>query len=160
MLSRSNLDWYTQNKASSILATLIGHSGRIAGASSVSEDNIKFVCQWVREQLRKVDEKDQCNAIAALQKLLRNESVRVSYAQEDGLYLLGNLLKTKVKNFQIVYQTVNCLWLLSFQRSIAEQINQTRIIHNLVEILRVVPKEKVIRMTLATLKVQHVDSAL
>jgi V-type H+-transporting ATPase subunit H len=152
-----------------VLATLISRSGSVsrttttgnlldgttstsAAAPVLTEENIKFVCQWVREQMRKVDEKEQCNGIAALQKILRNESLRVPYAQEDGLHLLGNLLKTKVKNFQIVYQSVQCLWLLSFQKSVAEQIAQTRIIHNLVEILKVVPKEKVIRMTLATLR--------
>jgi len=53
---------------------------------------------------------------------------------------------------QLLYQNVYCLWLLSYNPQVAELMNDTKVIPNLVEILKTATKEKVIRMTLATLR--------
>src|SRR4051794_14268200 len=66
---------------------------------------------------------------------------------------LAGLVKNKGKNVQLLYQTIYCLWLLSYNGNIAEGMNDTRVIPNLVEILKTATKEKVIRMSLATLRV-------
>jgi len=150
LLQRSYLDWYTNSKASNILAILMGSS------PSVSEENTSFLCHWIREQLRKHDERDICNALYALQKILVKDSFRESFAKEDGLQLLGSLLKSRVGNtkaIQIVYQILYCLWLLSYNKSVASLISETRsIINTLVDVLKLVQKEKGIRMSLATLR--------
>ena len=68
---------------------------------------------------------------------------------------MGALLETKSKNFQILYDTLYCLWLLSYSKQVAEFIGSTKIIQSLANILKKgVTKEKVIRMTLATLGVR------
>eukprot|EP01114_Cavostelium_apophysatum_P023162 TRINITY_DN863_c0_g1_i1.p1 TRINITY_DN863_c0_g1~~TRINITY_DN863_c0_g1_i1.p1 ORF type:complete len:459 (-),score=149.73 TRINITY_DN863_c0_g1_i1:15-1391(-) len=147
LLNRSNLDWFTYAKASSVTATLM------SSATSLSDENVRVMCGWLTEQFRKPDEKDICNAIAALQKLGRKNQFREAFAAQDGLKLLGNILEAKSKSVQILYQTLYCLWLLSYSTTVAEQINNTTVIKNLVECLkRTGTHDKVIRMTLATLR--------
>jgi len=149
LLNRSNLDWYTNSKASSIIATLM------IGKHQISDENVAFVCHWLREQLRKTEEKDICNALSALQKLLCEDSFRQPFAKEDGLNLLGSLLKSKMQNtkaIQVCYQVVFCLWLLSYNNKVATLINETTIIPSLVDVLKFVGNDKVVRMALATLR--------
>jgi len=147
LLNRSNLDWFTYAKASSVTATLM------ASSSSLPEENVQSMCNWLREQLRKPDEKDVCNAISALQKLGRKDEFRQSFSAEDGLNLLANLVESKSKSVQILYQSIYCLWLLSYNSQVAEQISTTKVIQTLAEILkRTGTHDKVVRMCLATLR--------
>jgi V-type H+-transporting ATPase subunit H len=149
LLNRSNLDWYTNSRASSVIATLM------SSGLPVSDENVNFACHWLREQLRKSEEKDICNSLSALQKLLTNDNFRKPFAKEEGLNLLGTLLKSKMgstKAIQICYQVVFCLWLLSYNREVAEQMNQAHIIPSLAEVLKLVSNDKVVRMTIATLR--------
>jgi len=118
----------------------------------VADDNVKMICQWLREQLRKPDEKDIANAVSALQKFLIKDQFRFAFSNEDGINLLASLVKNKGKNVQLLYQTIYCLWLLSYSRTVSEQMNDTKVIPNLVEVLKTATKEKVVRMTLATLR--------
>jgi len=149
ILNRSNLDWYTNSKASSIIATLM------SSGFPVSDENVAFVCHWLRDQLRKTEEKDICNSLSALQKLLLQDSFRQPFAKEDGLNLLASLLKSKMQNakaIQICYQVVFCLWLLSYNKAVANQIPETSIIASLVDVLKVVANDKVVRMALAAFR--------
>jgi hypothetical protein len=61
--------------------------------------------------------------------------------------------KTK-KNFQLLYQITNCLWLLTYNKTVAARVgDETAIIAALVDIVRDVTKEKVIRMAIGTFRV-------
>eukprot|EP01117_Protostelium_nocturnum_P000165 TRINITY_DN10238_c0_g1_i1.p1 TRINITY_DN10238_c0_g1~~TRINITY_DN10238_c0_g1_i1.p1 ORF type:complete len:476 (+),score=98.61 TRINITY_DN10238_c0_g1_i1:176-1603(+) len=148
ILQRSSGDWYTNAKASYILGTLMGRAG------TVDPESVKTFCSWLRENLKKTDEKDVNNAVAASMKLLNNVKYRAYFAQEDTLGSLSGLLKTKQKNMQLLYQILFSLWLLSFDSKVALQISDTKLVPNLVEIFRVSlgVKEKVSRMAIATLR--------
>jgi len=146
LLNRSNMDWFTYSKASSVTAALM------VASPTLTEENVKTMCGWIREQLRKTTENDVCNAISALQKLGRRDEFRQWFALEDGLNLLAGLVEAKAKNVQVLYQTVYTLWLLTYNKSVAEKMNTTKIIHTLVDTLkRTGTHDKVIRMCLATL---------
>jgi len=149
LLNRSNLDWYTNSKASSVIAVLM------SSGNHISDENVAFVCHWLREQLRKTEEKDICNSLSALQKLLLLDSFRQPFAKEDGINLLASLLKSKMQNakaIQVCYQVVFCLWLLSYNGHVAIQVNETTIIPSLVDVLKFVGNDKVVRMALASLR--------
>lgn len=75
-------------------------------------------------------------------------------------YSLGGLLKSKAKNSQLLYQTLYCLWLLSYNKKVAEMVSETKVIPYIVDVLRTVPKEKVARMGLATLRVLYLFAVL
>jgi len=149
LLNRTNFDWYTSAKASIALTVLMSK----APDSQITQDNVKFLCNWFREQFKKPDEKEYSNGVCALQKFLLRDSFRVAYAAEDGLHLLGGLLKKSTqKNFQFLYQAIRCIWLLSYNADVAAQMNTTKIISSLVDVLRNSQREKVTRLALATLR--------
>jgi len=146
LLTRSNFDWFTYSRASSVIASLM------VASPTISEDNGKSVSNWLRQQLRTGEDKSVGNAISALQKLGKKEEFRAYFSSEDGLNLLANLLESKSKNVQVIYYTVNCLWLLSYSKNVATQMSATKIIHCLVDLVRRTgTHDKVIRMCLATL---------
>jgi len=148
ILSRSGGDWYTNAKASYILGSLMGKSG------VVDADSVNSFCKWLRDNLKKNDDKEVNNAVAASMRFLNNERYRATFAAEDTLGSLSSLLKTKIKNMQLIYQVLYCLWLLSFNSKIAVNISETKLVPNLVEIFRVSlgQREKVTRMVVATLR--------
>ena len=145
ILTRSTSDWFTNAKTSNILAIFMSQNGQ------VNEQTVKFMCQWLRSQLRSGDEKEVANAVIALMKFLRKDEYRSTFATEDGLLLLASLLKTKNKSYQLTYQTLHCLWLLSYNKQVANQVGGTKVINFVVDILRTIQKEKIIRMCLAIL---------
>jgi len=148
ILSRNGSDWYTNAKASYILGSLMGKT------NSVDSESVKTFCLWLRDNLKKSDEKEVNNAVVASMRFLNNEKYRVQFAAEDTLGSLSTLLKTRTKNMQLLYQVIYCLWLLSFNSRVALQISETKIVPSLVEIFRLSlnAKEKVTRMAVATLK--------
>lgn len=66
------------------------------------------------------------------------------------LRLAGLLINKNQKNYQLLYQVINCIWLLSFNKKIAAEISKTKIIARLSDVLKNVPREKIVRMTVAT----------
>lgn len=146
ILGRSNCDWYMSAKASSILASLMGNT-------TVLANDVKFICGWLRDNLRKTEEKEVNNAIVVLPRFLRNDAFRQPFAEDGGIKQVAVLKKQKMKNFQLLYQLTCALWLLSYNKVVAaEKFKDTKVIQTSVEVLRTVSKEKVIRMELATLR--------
>jgi len=115
---------------------------------------------WVNQQLRhKTNPLDLSTALTTLQILLRKDDFRVLFYKADGLNILRGLLKTQHSNVQLLYQTIYCLWLLSYNSSIAENFSEmhhkhdpTTLIYQLVLLLKTVAKDKIIRMDIATLR--------
>ena len=63
---------------------------------------------------------------------------------------LGDALK--VGNVQLLYQVGFCLWLLSYDPAIAERMDETDVVVNILKVMKSVSKEKVIRVCLACLR--------
>jgi len=55
-------------------------------------------------------------------------------------------------NFQRLYESGYCLWLLSFNEEAKQQMVDPKMIHNLCHISKRIQKEKVVRVAIATLK--------
>jgi len=88
----------------------------------------------------------------ALMRVLNKDEFRLSFAEKDGLQLLGGVLKAKMKSLQILYEVAHCMWLLTYNKSVAERVADTNVIRQLTEVLRTQTKEKVIRMCYATFR--------
>lgn len=71
------------------------------------------------------------------------------------IYSLTPLVKYKSQdqNFQLLYQALFCLWMLTFNSEVKEKMTDPELVFNLVEILKQVEVLKVRRMTIATLRV-------
>ncbi|XP_026475283.1 V-type proton ATPase subunit H isoform X1 [Ctenocephalides felis] len=83
-----------------------------------------------------------------LQMMLRVDEYRFAFVQVDGISTILTILTSRV-NFQIQYQLVFCLWVLTFNTLLAEKMNKFNVIPILADILSDSAKEKVTRIVLA-----------
>jgi len=147
----SENDWYITSKAAKILAILL------LKTTAPATDDVQNLLRWVSSQVKtKKSSLDLGNALGTLQIILRKDQYRTVFFKEDGLATLGGLLRDQAHhqtpNFQIIYQALQCLWLLSYNAFIAENFGDSEIVFKIGHILKSVNKEKVTRMSLATLK--------
>jgi len=146
ILSTEEPDWYLTSKVCHILALLIHKSPQ------VNHEEAKQLLHWIKSQLSKNDPLDLITPLTTLQTLLRKDDFRILFYNEQGLPSLVSLLKTQMSHFQVLYQTTFCLWLLSYNSAIAQNFGASGAIPSLVNILKTIGKDKVVRMTIATLR--------
>jgi len=141
-------DLYLVSKACRVLAILL------IKAPYASPDDVQNVFRWIQGQMRSKTGPELTTALSTLQILLRRDEFRVLFFKDEGLHVLAGLLKTKgeVSNFQVLYQTTFCLWLLSYNASLAEQFATDNVVHKLVDVVKSISKDKVMRMAVATLR--------
>jgi V-type H+-transporting ATPase subunit H len=58
-----------------------------------------------------------------LQMMLRNDDYRFAFVSVDGISTLLTTLQGRV-NFQVQYQLIFCLWVLTFNPLLAEKMNK------------------------------------
>lgn len=92
-----------------------------------------------------------------LQMMLRIDDYRLQFVSIDGIKVIVKVLAGKL-NFQIQYQLIFCLWILTFSISLAERMNKYNLIPVLADILSESVKEKVTRIILATFRVSKIKS--
>ncbi|XP_051153958.1 V-type proton ATPase subunit H isoform X1 [Leptopilina boulardi] len=86
-----------------------------------------------------------------LQMMLRIDEYRFSFVSVDGISTLLSVLSGRV-NFQVQYQLIFCLWVLTFNPLLAEKMNKFNVIPILADILSDSVKEKVTRIILAVFR--------
>nr|XP_029720318.1 V-type proton ATPase subunit H-like isoform X1 [Aedes albopictus] len=86
-----------------------------------------------------------------LQMMLRVDEYRFAFVTVDGISTLISILSSRV-NFQVQYQLVFCLWVLTFNPLLAEKMNKFNVIPILADILSDSAKEKVTRIILAVFR--------
>jgi len=117
------------------------------------ENDVHFLSRWCSDQLRSQERAKALMAITALQRFLRRDQHRNVFFTDGGLKLLASsLLKTEDRRQQL-YQTVYCLWLMSYNDDISAQFSATEgLVKGIVEAIRKEEKEKIRRLGLATLR--------
>ncbi|KAJ8915008.1 hypothetical protein NQ315_015982 [Exocentrus adspersus] len=86
-----------------------------------------------------------------LQMMLRIDEYRFAFVSVDGISTLLSVLSGRV-NFQVQYQLIFCLWVLTFNPLLAEKMNKFNVIPILADILSDSVKEKVTRIILAVFR--------
>ncbi|XP_043259838.1 V-type proton ATPase subunit H isoform X2 [Colletes gigas] len=86
-----------------------------------------------------------------LQMMLRIDEYRFAFVSVDGISTLLSVLTGRV-NFQVQYQLIFCLWVLTFNPLLAEKMNKFNVIPILADILSDSVKEKVTRIILAVFR--------
>lgn len=86
-----------------------------------------------------------------LQMMLRVDEYRFAFVNVDGISTIISILSSRV-NFQVQYQLIFCLWVLTFNPLLAEKMNKFNIIPILADILSDCAKEKVTRIILAVFR--------
>ncbi|KAG1049647.1 hypothetical protein G6F43_008036 [Rhizopus delemar] len=118
--------------------------------------DLSTLYQWITEKLTSHQNEVVELVIQELESLLRISNYRLPIwnTQNTIKELVHHLSINKTSSTpQIQYQIIFCLWLLTFEKDIAAQINEKYdIIPLLVEIAKSAVKEKVIRVSIATLR--------
>lgn len=94
-------------------------------------------------------------AVAALASLLKEPPIRELFTRAGGVQLLAPLLRMQgvpVPNPQMLYDAVLCVWSLSFFPPACHVMHKAGIVSGLVEIVKLATKEKVLRVSLYTIK--------
>lgn len=92
---------------------------------------------------------------SCLMVFLRETKCRKAVNDQFGLHRhLSAFLNSALAcgNVQLLYQVGFCLWLLSYDDEIAEKMDETDVVVNILKVMKTVSKEKVIRVCLACLR--------
>ncbi|XP_063227390.1 V-type proton ATPase subunit H isoform X1 [Bacillus rossius redtenbacheri] len=151
------------------------------GRDLMEQSDLHFYLTWLKEQLKKNSEallevslqqapvagtesgdsaetheeipnNEYMQSVArCLQMMLRINEYRFAFVAVDGISTLLAILSSRI-NFQIQYQLVFCLWVLTFNPLLAEKMNKFNVIPILADILSDSVKEKVTRIILAVFR--------
>ncbi|XP_076340120.1 V-type proton ATPase subunit VhaSFD [Tachypleus tridentatus] len=139
-------DGFIMNMTSRILAKIACWSRELMDGS-----DLHFYLTWLKDQLRMPANEYIQSVARCLQMMLRIDEYRLAFIAVDGISTLVTVLAGRV-NFQIQYQLVFCLWVMTFNTNLAEKMNKFNIIPILADILSESVKEKVTRIILATFR--------
>ncbi|XP_020630990.1 V-type proton ATPase subunit H-like [Orbicella faveolata] len=123
------------------------------GKVSLSESDLNYFLTWVKNGLASTANDYQHSVAQCLQLMLRHHSCRQAYFKMDGIQSVVSALVAPNIGFQLQYQLIFVLWLLSFDPRIAQRMTGSNaVVRVLADILRESGKEKVTRIIIATLR--------
>jgi len=148
-------DAYIAHQAARILSTIC-----VTCVDQVTEQELDYFFNWFLSQLTSNGNEYLQNVAQCLMKILREETYRLKFVKiTESVGTIIRVLGRKI-GFQLQYQLINCLWLLSFTPSIVETtFVQYNPIPTLGDILSEAVKDKVIRIILAFFR-NLVDSSI
>ncbi|KAK2179909.1 hypothetical protein NP493_466g00003 [Ridgeia piscesae] len=113
--------------------------------------DLHYYLTWLKDQMKIHNNEYLQTVVRCLQMMLRIDVYRHAFLKVDGITTLLLLLSGKL-SFQIQYQLCFCVWVLTFNPTIAEKISKFNLIPTMADILNESVKEKVIRIILATFR--------
>lgn len=140
--------------------TIHSLSSLIVSAHHVEAEVIESAMHWFLEQL-KLEPKDEPHyerkvsiALNGLRILMTKNRHRAAFASEGGLKPLIkiSIFEENSLNFQRLYESIYCLWLLSFHQQAKQHMVDPKMIYNLCHVSRRIQKDKVVRVAIATLR--------
>lgn len=138
-------DPYTINQASRIIAKIACWS-----KMQMEENDLVFYMNWIIKDQMKTGEFLQ-SVVRCLQMLLRIRQYRKVFVNLKGIEAISDLLHGKI-GYQVQYQLIFCLWILTYDVQIVNKISKLSLIPVMADILSDAAKEKVVRIILATFR--------
>lgn len=139
-------DKFTTNQSALIIARLAYRS-----KEHMDSGDRAFYLSWLTEQLKTPKNEYRETVTYCLQLILRVAIYRETFVEKDGINSVINVLMGKV-GFQLQYQLIFCLWVITFDPKLANRVTKCNIIPTLTDILNESVKEKVTRIVLATFR--------
>jgi V-type H+-transporting ATPase subunit H len=139
-------DGFITNMTSRIIAKIACWSH-----TAMERSDLHFYLTWLKDQLKMQNNEYIQSVARCLQMMLRIDEYRFAFVSVDGISTLLSVLSGRV-NFQVQYQLVFCLWVLTFNPLLAEKMNKFNVIPILADILSDSVKEKVTRIILAVFR--------
>ncbi|XP_028405002.1 V-type proton ATPase subunit H-like [Dendronephthya gigantea] len=123
------------------------------GKTRLTHAEVISYFDWLKARLSAAKNRFRESVVECFQIMLRIDEYRSTFVETDGVTSLVLFLLRDNIGFQLQYQIIFCLWLLSFNPAIARAINENNaVVPTLADILRDTGKEKVTRIILATLR--------
>merc|ERR1711988_893012 len=88
----------------------------------------------------------------ASKELLKKPDFHDKFVRDGGLRSLMMMTQQEMKNTELLYLAVFSLWLLSYNDEMMAEFKNQHVVYSLVQVVRVVTREKVVRVCFATLK--------
>ncbi|XP_063916687.1 V-type proton ATPase subunit H isoform X2 [Zophobas morio] len=139
-------DGFITNMTSRIIAKIACWS-----QTPMERSDLHFYLTWLKDQLKMQNNEYIQSVGRCLQMMLRIDEYRFAFVSVDGISTLLSVLSGRV-NFQVQYQLIFCLWVLTFNPLLAEKMNKFNVIPILADILSDSVKEKVTRIILAVFR--------
>ncbi|XP_049856051.1 V-type proton ATPase subunit H isoform X4 [Schistocerca gregaria] len=139
-------DGFIVNMTSRIIAKIACWSQDL-----MDKSDLQFYLAWLKDQLKQNNNEYMQSVARCLQMMLRIDEYRFAFVSVDGISTLIDVLQGRV-NFQVQYQLIFCLWVLTFNPLLAEKMNKFNVIPILADILSDSVKEKVTRIILAVFR--------
>jgi len=89
---------------------------------------------------------------AALKDMLKRPETQVLFIKSGGLARLKQMIELESQNTQLVYLLGFSVWLLTFNKECLSGVKEANVVSSLARILRTTVREKVIRISFASLK--------
>uniref|UniRef100_A0A1I7V4G4 V-type proton ATPase subunit H n=1 Tax=Caenorhabditis tropicalis TaxID=1561998 RepID=A0A1I7V4G4_9PELO len=126
----------------------------VFGNIKITGDELDYFMGSLKEAITRGTSNDYiATAVRCMQTLFRVNPYRVSFVNINGYDSLTHALHcTRKCGFQIQYQIIFCMWLLTFNGHAAEVALSGNLIMTITGILGNCQKEKVIRIVVATLR--------
>eukprot|EP00730_Choanoeca_flexa_P008213 TRINITY_DN12462_c0_g2_i1.p1 TRINITY_DN12462_c0_g2~~TRINITY_DN12462_c0_g2_i1.p1 ORF type:complete len:501 (+),score=159.91 TRINITY_DN12462_c0_g2_i1:99-1505(+) len=126
----------------------------VLAEQSVDADAIKTFLDWVNDQLTTSDRFSVLLTLTSLSRALRRDPFREAFIKHTKLPSTFKGMIQPDANIQLLYQTLLCLWVLTFNEDIVAALGDMA--HGLVgpacEVLVEASKEKLVRMAVGFLK--------
>jgi len=115
------------------------------------DSDLIYLLNWLKVQLGTPSNEYLQSAAECIQWLMRIDDYRMPFVKADGINSIVSVLIGN-PGFQLQYQLIFSLWMMSFQTAVAEKINENNVIPVLSDILRESQKEKVTRIIIAVFR--------
>ncbi|XP_057308617.1 V-type proton ATPase subunit H-like [Hydractinia symbiolongicarpus] len=115
------------------------------------DSDLIYFLNWLKVQLCSPGNEYLQSVAKCIQLLMRIDDYRMPFVKADGINSIVSVLLSNL-GFQLQYQLIFCIWMLSFQPEIAAKVGENNVIPILADILRNSQKEKVTRIIIHTFK--------
>jgi len=134
-------DPYLADKAAWVLTAILGHIPKV--------ESVKDVVSWI---MNPESVRTELGKVEALTNLMKSDRYRGEVWDTPGVHdLILSIDKDSIQG-PTIYRRVFAIWLLSFDRQIADTLQTYNVAEKLKEILKASRVEKVVRLTLTVLK--------
>jgi len=146
-IRRIDSNWYLNKESSNLLRLLICHPD-----AKPSEEVIHNFFNWIKQELDSRELLNVMIVVGVLRKLLVNAQFRDQFGP-SGLPLLEKVAASNIDplKFQLLYEVCVCIWLCLYNKELAATPSTT-LVATLTNVARQITKEKVRRMSIASLR--------
>jgi len=136
---------FQQRKAIRIICTLISEGVH------PNHPIHQYILNFLTSSLPHTSGNGVVSLLDGLRTILTNKDLHYIFITHNGIKVLKQVLQSEAKQIQAVYLAIYCLWLLSYNSDNDIYLEQWSIIETVVNLLRTITRDKVVRVSLLTL---------